>query len=69
MKLTFPTMAEQAVEVWKAKTKTTAFETIAKAVGAFRDDEGATIVWIFPDDTSARITGRGKNYNITTDLP
>jgi hypothetical protein len=69
----FPTMAERAIEDWKARGCTTAFERVAKRCGAFRDDEqvdGAkVIVWIFDDDTKVRISGRGNKHKIEAELP
>ena len=67
--LEFPTMAERAIEDWRACTSTTAFNTIARKRGATRDDEFGVIVWIFDDDTKVRISGRGSRHKIEAELP
>lgn len=67
--LTFPTQAEQCLTEWRAATRTTPLETIAKKYGAFRDDEGTIIIWVFDDCTTIRAAGRGASYNATAELP
>lgn len=69
MPLTFPTQAEQALTQWKAKHKTLPFAAIAEPLGGTRDDEGGTIVWVFPDDTTVTITGHGHAWRAIADLP
>lgn len=69
MTLTFPTQAERAIEAWRAMLGTVPFKKAALAAGAFRDDEPGEIVWVFPDDTTVRITGRGRSYRIIAELP
>jgi len=70
--LAFPTMAERAIAEWKALPKTKPFEFVALAKGAFREDRGFLphiIEWVFPDDTSVTIVGRGKAHQIESHLP
>lgn len=69
MTMTFPTMAERAIAEWRARTRTTSFNTIAKRYSAFQDHNSTAIEWIFDDDSIARITGRGKAYKIEAQLP
>lgn len=69
----FPTQAEHAIEEWKELSVTMPFKRIALRYGAFRDDDRTTfpptIEWIFPDESVARVTGRGFNHCITAELP
>jgi hypothetical protein len=64
----FPTMAEKAVECWRQKNaiKTTSFNTVAEANGAFRDDAFGQIEWIFDDDSRVEIKGRGRSHQKPT---
>lgn len=70
----FPTQAERAIDEWRAiTTKTVPFEYVALRSGAFRavDDTHypPAIEWLFPDESIARITGRGAGHQITAELP
>ena len=67
--LEFPTLAEQAVVEWRKCQTTTPFNKIAKKFAACRDDEFDKIVWFFNDDSRVEITGRGKAYKISAELP
>lgn len=69
MTLQFPTMAEKAVAEWRSRNKTKAFNTVALAHGATRDDENGTVVWVFDDDTRVVVKGRGKNHSLECELP
>lgn len=68
----FPTLAERAVAEWQALQVTKPFEKIALVYGAFRDDFGfapRVIEWVFDDDTTVTVVGRGANYKIESHLP
>ncbi len=70
--LAFPTMAERAIAEWKALTVTRGFEKVALSLGATREDYGfypRVIEWVFPDDTTVTIMGRGGNHKIESHLP
>lgn len=71
--LSFPTIAEQAVAEWKACTRTTSFETVAKRHGSekqiFHDFGGKQIKWYFDDDSRATARGRGRSYKLEAHLP
>lgn len=68
-KLAFPTMAEQAVAEFQNKTRTMSLAVIAKRRGAEVSREWDRTVYIFDDDTSIEVRGRGQNHSITTHLP
>lgn len=69
-KLTFPTMAEQAVAEFREPGKTKSLATIAKRMGADvkKTFEGVT-TYTFDDDTSVTVTGRGRAHKIETHWP
>jgi hypothetical protein len=70
MTLKFPTMAEQALAMFRNSTKTTSLTTIAKSFEAERDHKWPnTIIWTFDDDTSLEISGRGRNHKVEAHLP
>lgn len=72
MPLTFPTLAEQAIAAFRASTKTKPFEAFAIPLGAekeYEKEQGVSILWTFPDDTSVRVQGRGKAYKLEALLP
>jgi hypothetical protein len=70
MKLAFPTLAEIAVTKFEESTKTISLSVISQRMGAIRDDEGALeIVWVFPDDSTLHVRGRGRAHDYWTDLP
>lgn len=70
MPLTFPTMAEKALAEFRAAARTVSLATIAKQHGA--DVERSwpcEIVYTFDDDTSLRVTGRGRAHKVEVLLP
>lgn len=74
MPLTFPTLAEQAIAAYAAHREG-AFNKVALKMGAFRDDDPngnngwPMIVWVFPDDTTVEVHGRGKGYQLIAKTP
>ena len=73
MSLTFPTLAEQALEAWHSAPGTVALPVVAKRRGADaqRVDtfDGTTWVYTFDDDTSLVVNGTGKNRTVKACLP
>jgi hypothetical protein len=70
MELTFPTQAEQAITKFRSATKTISLCVICKAMGATREHLWPnTIEWNFPDDSTVRIKGRGKNHQVEALTP
>lgn len=73
MTLQFPTLAEQTVAAFNAKTKTAPFEEFAKKFGGEktvrRAFDGKVIEWVFDDETSVTITGAGLSHRIEIHLP
>lgn len=69
MPLQFPTLAEKCLAEWQRRKKTTSVNQVALSHGATRDDDFGRIVWVFDDDTSLVITGRGKFHKVTVELP
>jgi len=67
--LTFPTLAEQAVAEFHNATHTVSLATIAKRMGAMKYFEYPTTTYVFDDDTSIEVSGRGPNHKIETFLP
>lgn len=67
MTLSFPTLAEQCLTQAQATHKP--ISSIAPNMGAMRDDEGNMIVWVFEDDTTIEITGRGRQYKAEAFCP
>ena len=68
-KLKFPTLAEQAVQKFNSKAKTVSLSVIAKKMGAMREYEHPFTIFIFEDDTSITVSGRGKTHKVETHLP
>jgi hypothetical protein len=68
-KLTFPTIAEQVLSEFRGSTVTQSINKIALKRGASRDDQYGEIVWVFDDDTTLHIVGRGKNHRVWAELP
>ncbi len=69
MPLTFPTQAEQCLAEFRASTKTVSLATIAKRRGADVVQHWDHKEYIFDDDTSLKVTGRGKAHKVETHLP
>ena len=75
MSLTFPTLAEQAIAAYNAAGRRGSFNKVALKMGAFRDDDPIgnegwpMIVWVFPDDTTVEVHGRGKSYRLVAETP
>lgn len=69
MALTFPTLAEQAADEFRNATETISVVTIAKRMGAASENDRNVRRYIFPDDTSLEVIGRGKTHKIETFLP
>jgi isochorismate hydrolase len=67
--LTFPTLAEQAVAEFRAATHTVSLATIAARMGADVEDEYPIRRYIFDDDTSREVTGRGRAHKVETFYP
>ena len=69
-KLTFPTLAEQAVSRWQAAAKTSSLAKIAARLGGERHDSWPCVIeFTFDDDTVLRITGRGRSHKYETLYP
>lgn len=69
-KLTFPTQAEQALEEFESATKTVSLAKIAKRRGADKETEWPGLTrYVFDDDTSLEVTGRGRAHRVEVRLP
>ena len=69
-KLTFPTDAEKVIAEFKAKTRTTSVRKFAFARGATLAHEWPRVqVYYFPDDTTLRVSGRGRSHTMEAFLP
>lgn len=69
MTLTFPTMAEQALEKFQSSSKTISLSTIAKEMGAETYWHWRYIEHVFDDDTSLIVKGRGRAHKVEVKLP
>ena len=73
MSLTFPTLAEQALEAWRNAPRTIALSVVAKRHGADAQRldtfDGTTWVYTFDDDTHLVVRGKGKNHKVVSHLP
>lgn len=73
MPLTFPTQAEQCLQAFNSATKTISLSTIAKHMGATREDrngwERSVRVFVFPDDSTLEASGSGKGLRTETFHP
>ncbi|SCW50011.1 hypothetical protein SAMN02927924_00963 [Sphingobium faniae] len=75
MPLTFPTLAEQAIAAYEANDRKGSFNKIALKMGAFRDDDPRgnkgwpMIIWVFPDETTVEVHGRGRSYKLVAETP
>ena len=67
--LTFPTQAEQALAEFQSSRKTISLATIAKKRGAFVEKTWGETTYVFDDDTSLVVTGRGANHKVEARLP
>lgn len=71
--LTFPTIAEQVAEEFRASTRTVSVATIARKRGATVerkwDHTGLCTTYVFEDDTTLEVRGRGKAHRMITHLP
>lgn len=68
-KLQFPTMAEKTLAEFNAATKTVALQHLARKAGAFVERGFNRLEYVFDDDSRLVITGRGKSYKATPELP
>jgi hypothetical protein len=69
-KLSFPTIAEQVAEAFRARTKTVALTTLAQKAGGARSHAWPCVtIFHFDDDSSIRITGRGRTHSYETYYP
>jgi len=73
MTLQHPTLAEQCLTMKRESTKTVSVVKIARKLGAEVthkwDARGLTITYIFDDDSSLTVRGRGKYHHMEAHLP
>lgn len=69
MALEFPTMAERALKEFRDATRTVSLATIAKRHGATRVQHWDHVEYVFEDDTTLTVRGRGRNHQVKTHLP
>lgn len=77
MTLSFPTLAEQALAAFRAaklEHKTVSLREEARKRGGTPDEtrsftQSSTITYVFDDDSTLMITGRGRHHCYETQLP
>jgi hypothetical protein len=70
MTLTFPTIAEQVLFAFRTSSKTVSITTLAKKHNAKIEYTWPGLTtYIFEDDTSLTVRGRGRAHEIETHLP
>ena len=69
-KLTFPTIAEQVVKEFESSTRTVSLATLARRRGAeVRKLWPGGTEYIFDDDTTIEVRGRGRTHKYEVFLP
>lgn len=66
--LTFPTKAEQALEAFASRRVPSA-ATAALRLGGVPEQHWDCLDFVFDDDTTLRIRGRGRNHSVEALLP
>lgn len=69
MKLTFPTQAEQALAEFREASRTTSLAVICKRRGATREQFWDRTEYVFDDDTTLVVRGRGRAHKVEALLP
>ena len=69
MSLTFPTQAEQVLEQFRTSTRTVSLATIARKRGAEVERHWDHTLYTFDDDTSLKVSGRGRAHKVEVLLP
>ena len=73
--LEFPTMAERVLEEWRGQEKTISLAVFCRIRGAERIVSWAhvpyrqVIEYVFDDDTSICVIGRGCSHSVWAELP
>lgn len=67
--LSFPTQAQQCLAQFNEAVSTVSIATLAKRMGAEAEQTATTRIYIFNDDTSLVVTGRGKSHSVQVTLP
>jgi len=62
-------MAEQAVAEFRNSKVTVSMRTISDRMGAIIEDDYPVRRYIFDDDTSVEVTGRGRAHKMETFWP
>jgi hypothetical protein len=71
MPLTFPTLAEQVIQEFETAKKTVSLSKIArkKAWGEKVVNFGRETIFMFDDDTTLHVRGRGRAHKYWSELP